>query len=264
MSITENDKIKEYWEERARWNVKSGEVTHFDVWQRWLEIELIKKFVTNSRVLDIGCGNGYTTKEIAPFAQQIIGMDYSKTMIERATDELVDLDKDIRSKIGFEVCDVLQLSPTNYGLFDIAISERCLINLKSWQDQKKAIKNVASVLKSNGKYLFMEGMQDGLDELNKLRRSLGLDCIEKAWYNVNFQRKQLLQFLSGYFEIEEEIHTGMYDLISRVVHPLMVAPQSPSYNSKFNEIAAKLALQSQEYKDISRVIFLVLKKRQGK
>jgi hypothetical protein len=39
-------------------------------------------------------------------------------------------------------------------------------------------------------------------------------------------------------------------------------PESPTYDSKINQLAAKLAFDRQEFKELSRVVFLVLKKEQ--
>ena len=78
--------VKEFWESRAETPVSDAEVTHADVWQRHLEIETILKFVgQGDRVLDVGCGSGYTTKHIAPHVAEIVGIDYSDAMIRRAS-----------------------------------------------------------------------------------------------------------------------------------------------------------------------------------
>lgn len=57
------------------------------------------------------------------------------------------------------------------------------------------------------------------------------------------------------------MHFGVYDFISRVVHPLIVAPEQPQYNARINEVAAKLALNLRRFENLSRVLFLVLRKR---
>src|SRR5579871_2514737 len=78
-------KIKEFWNERASMDVVEDKVTHPDVWQRWLEVRTIKKFLKpTDRVIDIGCGNGFTTWQLAPLVKEIVGVDYSKVMLQRA------------------------------------------------------------------------------------------------------------------------------------------------------------------------------------
>src|SRR5205823_3827311 len=123
------NKVRDFWEKRAGTvQVEDREVTHPDVWQRWLEIEMIEKFLNpTQRVIDIGCGNGFTTRQIASFVGEVIGVDYSEEMIKRAS-----ASPHSSSNMTFNVCDVTKLDASKFGLFDLAISERCLINLASW------------------------------------------------------------------------------------------------------------------------------------
>jgi SAM-dependent methyltransferase len=256
--VNTKKQVKDFWEGRARVVTESTKVTHPDIWQRWLEIQMIKRFLKKDRVLDIGCGNGHTTRLIAPFVKNIVGIDYSPEMIKRAHAEL---EKSLAKKVVFEVGDVTKLSPSDFGKFDLAISERCLINLGSWEAQKTAIANIASVVKNGGRYLFVEGCKDGRDGLNNFRKKMGLTKMPKVWHNIDFEKGRTFTYLKKYFKIEKYLHFGIYDFVARVVHPLMVAPKNPTYDSKFNEMAAKLALESQEFGDISRVLFLVLKRK---
>lgn len=248
-------KVKDFWQNQAKNKAPSNKVTHRDVWQRTLEIEMIKLFLTKKRAIDIGCGNGYTTKKITPFVEEIVGIDYSSEMINRAKKESA------HKNITYSVQDVLKLSPKNFGFFDIAISERCLINLESWSAQKKAIKNISSVLKKGGLFIFVEGLKEGRENLNYYRESVGLSKMPKVWHNFDFEEKKLLNFLSRDFIIEKKLHFGLYDFISRVIHPLLVAPYEPKYTSKINKIACYLALKKQELPALSRIIFLVLRKK---
>lgn len=247
-------KIKQFWEGRAQEGRRDNEITHRDIWQRWLEIEYIKAFLNKrARVIDIGCGNGYTTGLIAPLVKEATGIDYSDAMIARA--------RHTSPGIVFGVLDVANLKPSDYGIFDIAISERCLINLTSWKDQRKAIGNIASVIKKGGLFLFIEGSQDGRGRLNAMRESVGLKAMPPVWHNLDFEEKRLLAYLKKFFTIEKRLHFGIYDFIARVAHPLLVSPEEPKYEAKINEIAARMALQRQDCRDISRTIFLALKKK---
>lgn len=257
-SLMKNKNIKEFWEGRARAVSGSVEVTHPDIWQRWLEIQMIRKFLRKVRVLDIGCGNGHTTRLISPHVKEIVGIDYSPEMIKRADKELK---KTKEKNISFFVGDVLSLEKSDFGLFDTAISERCLINLASWAEQKKAIDNIATILKKRGRYIFVEGCKDGRESLNNFREKVGLTRMSKVWHNIDFERTKTLNYLKKYFVVEQDLHFGVYDFVARVIHPLMVVPASPKYDSKFNEVAAKLALNSQEFGGVSRVMFLVLRRK---
>ena len=254
------EQIRHFWQDRAQSaEVMEHEVTHRDVWQRQLEIEMIKKFVRPpDRVLDIGCGNGFTTKRIAPLVSDIVGMDYTEGMINRALEEA---GANEGGALPFKGKDVLALSPGDFGLFDLVLSERCLINLESWDDQQRAISNIASVIKPGGRFIFVEGCKQGRENLNRLRKAVGLDAMPTVWHNIDFDQDETLAYLSQYFTIEEKVHFGVYDFIARVAHPLIVAPGEPQYDCRINEVASLLALHCQEFEKISRMLFLVLKKR---
>jgi SAM-dependent methyltransferase len=254
-------KVKAFWEGRAgQASLSENEVTHRDIWQRWLEIEMIKKFLNPAaRVLDVGCGNGYTAKQIAPLVREIVGVDYGEEMIRRAEHE--SQPNRAGRSVSFHVADVLELTPDRFGTFDQAISERCLINLASWDDQQKAIANIAGVLRPGGIFLFVEGCRNGRERLNAVRKSVGLDVMPTVWHNVDFEEQQTLAYLATLFDLEHHLYVGVYDFLARVVHPLMVAPDEPRYEARINEVAAKLALQHQSFGHLSRVMFLVLRRK---
>lgn len=254
-------KIKEFWNARAGQDqVSADQVTHKDIWQRWLEITMMAGYIRKAdRVLDVGCGNGYSTRIFAKSCREIVGIDYSEDMVRRALQE--SRKQRSRPAPKFEQCDVLDLNPARFGQFDLAISERCLINLETFEKQKRAIANIASMLRRGGRYIFVEGTADGRERLNRYRRSVGLPAMPKVWHNIDFKEAETLRFLKRFFIVEERLHFGMYDFLSRVVHPLMVMPDEPRYDARINEVAAKLALDRQEFGDLSRVLFLVLKKK---
>jgi len=264
MSDRDVGKVREFWDDRARRaDVPTGEVTHRDVWQRWLEVETIRRYLRPSdRVLDVGCGNGFTTWRIAPLVREVVGIDFSREMVERARVERpADTAAPAAAAISFAVCDVTALTPSSFGAFDAAISERCLINLAGWPEQQQAIANIAAVVRPGGRFVFVEGSAEGRANLNRLRERVGLEAFPTVWHNRDFVEAELLPFLDQFFEIEERRHFGVYDFVSRVVHPMVVAPAPPEYDSRFNEVAARLARERQAFEDLSRVLFLVLKRK---
>jgi SAM-dependent methyltransferase len=136
-----------------------------------------------------------------------------------------------------------------------------LINLAGWPEQQQALRNIAGMLKPGGRFLFLEGLADGRDGLNRMRVASGLEPMPKVWHNVDFVEHELRAFLEPLFTVLERRHFGVYDFVARIVHPLLVAPDAPQYEARINEIGAQLALNSQEYGEISRVLFLVLERR---
>src|SRR5689334_12586072 len=142
------ESIKALWERRALDpSFEEDLVTHRDRNQRLLEISMVlQDLPSDARVLDVGCGNGFSTGIFAKHAASILGIDYSPAMIERARHKVCDVEN-----AKFEVQDVLRLDlPAR--TFDVAISQRCLINLTSWDAQRQAIENIASTLKPLGTF----------------------------------------------------------------------------------------------------------------
>jgi SAM-dependent methyltransferase len=252
-----DSRVKNFWETRAQdQSLTDAEATHQDVWQRWLEIETIKPFLrANDRMVDVGCGSGYATRLLAPLVRETLGVDFSESMIARAKAAAAGT-----PNLRFEVADVLDLDTAALGTFDVALSVRCLINLESWDLQQRAIENVARLLGPRGRFIFVEGFADGRRALNALRAQMGLSEMPTVWHNVDFEESRLMPCLDRFFTVTARRHFGVYDFVSRIVHPMAVAPESPVYDSPMNRTAAQLAAQLQDFSSVSRVVFLVLER----
>jgi SAM-dependent methyltransferase len=207
-------------------------------------------------MVDVGCGSGYATRLLAPLVRETLGVDFSESMIARARAAATG-----KPNLRFEVGNALELDPQALGTFDVALSVRCLINLESWELQQRAIANVARLLKPGGRFIFVEGLADGRRNLNAMRVQMGLSEMPTVWHNVDFEEAQLMPYLERFFTLETRRHFGVYDFVSRIVHPMAVAPESPVYDSAINRTAAQLAVQLQDFAAVSRVAFLVLERR---
>jgi SAM-dependent methyltransferase len=256
--LVHDSRVKKFWETRAQdQSLTDAEATHQDVWQRWLEIETIKPFLRpDDRLVDVGCGSGYATRILAPLVREALGIDFSESMIARARSAAAG-----QPSLRFQVGNTLDLDPGVVGTFDVALSVRCLINLEGWEQQQRAIENIARLLQPGGRFIFVEGSADGRRGLNALRTRVGLSEMPAVWHNVDFEESQLMPWLDRFFTVEARRHFGVYDFVSRVVHPMAVAPQAPVYDSAINRTAAQLALQLQDFGPVSRVLFLVLGRR---
>ncbi|MBI5602438.1 MAG: class I SAM-dependent methyltransferase [Deltaproteobacteria bacterium] len=230
-------KIKKFWDDRALNDDLSEDLlTHRDKNQRMLEIETLSSHLPyNQHILDIGCGNGFSTALFSKQAQKIVGLDYSGAMIERAKNNFGHL-----PNIEFKVQDVLNLDFPECH-FDVVISQRCLINLGTWENQQKALLNIKKVLKPGGFFLLQEGTRQGREKLNQTREIFGLDRMPEVSFNLDFDEDKLWPFIRQHFDIVEIRRFGLYDLISRVVHPLLVSPAKPEYDAEINKIARRLS-----------------------
>ena len=103
-----------------------------------------------TKILDIGCGCGATTLEIAKIVNQgeVIGVDISEPMLERATQTASDM---ALTNISYQVKDVqVDEMPNKY--FDIAFSR---FGVMFFEDPFEAFKNINHSLKDNGQLSFV-------------------------------------------------------------------------------------------------------------
>lgn len=242
----QSDDIKKYWDKRAIKYSGSLNSTTKDIWLRKIEVSLLKvqlkKFSWITSVLDIGCGDGYTTISLSKEFPDIsfVGADYSEKMILNAKERLDS--ETLGNRVKFIVLDVLSLD-SNIGQFDALISDRCLINLPSQDLQKKAIKNIHSVLNVSGLYFMVENFIEGHQKFNSLRKRLDLPKIPVRWHNNFFSEGWFLPFIRDLFDIVEEIKfASTYYLVTRVVFSKLCQLQEiePPYDHPIYAIASQL------------------------
>lgn len=239
-----SDDIKDFWDQQAQTFGQSDLATAPDHYYRQLEIrEILKHLADGQRVLDVGCGNGYSTLRFAAAfpSSTFIGIDYSPTMIANANAALTGAPHS--SNVHFEEADVLALDTFHETGFDIVISERCIINLRNWDEQKAAILNMSSKLKPGGTLLLVENTQEGLASLNTLRASFDLHEIKTRWHNFYVPQKELENWLPSVFQVISVENIGnLYYIMSRVLYASLAKRlgQEPDYNNAINELAARM------------------------
>ena len=105
---------------------------------------------SDAKIIDIGCGCGATTLEIAKKITQgeILGVDISEPMLDKAAETAREMSL---SNISFEVKDVqVDVMPQNY--FDVAFSR---FGVMFFEDPFEAFKNIHSSLKEDGLLSFV-------------------------------------------------------------------------------------------------------------
>lgn len=248
----------DYWNKRALEKKDSRAITHYDIHQREFEIEFISKYLdVNHKVLDLGCGNGYTTNRVKHLVKFIKGIDFSNEMITRA------LHDNIKSeKCNFEIGDARTLNLNEK--FNIIITQRCLINILSWEEQKIALMKIYDHLDKNGIYLMFEGSSDGKKKLNELRKTFKLDPIPAVKYNLDFQDSKLLDFMENFFSLFEIKTFGQYEYVTRIIYPCSIFPDKPEYESDFHDIALNSVRNLEDFMpEISKLKLWVWKKNKN-
>lgn len=239
------EKIKSYWDEQAESFGTDAKATTQDSYLRKIEInyicEYLSSFEKRLNVLDIGCGNGYSTVEYARRVPKhnYVGGDYSEKMINNAKK---NIENDNRGIVEFSVLDVTCLSKFEKK-YDIIISDRCLINLPGIQERKQAINEIYKSLNHKGIYLMIENFIEGNNEFNKLRSWIELPTIDIRWHNSFMSQLELEQSTKNLFDIERfENISSLYYLITRVAYSKTceLENRQPDYDNKIYEAAALL------------------------
>jgi len=82
-----------------------------------------------------------------------------------------------------------------------------------------------------------------MEGLNLLRRRAGLPEIEVVKYNRLLRRADFERQAARHFDLEDYVGLGFFLMLSRVVQPLLVAPEPASHTHELNRIAARLEQQ---------------------
>ena len=263
--MDKSKRIKEFWEEQAVKRGLSIQTGSFDFYLKLLEVDEILNWFSKQngkilKVLDVGCGTGYTICRLANFGNlDLYGVDYSQKIIDLAQRRRSRLGKANSGRVKFLVGDACSL-PFEDESFDVVITERALINLADIRQQKKAIKGIWRILKEGGVCLSFEGYKQGFEAINQLRVKFGLEEIKETWSTSKLDKAIFFPFFKKYFIPKKEKDFGLYYFISRVIYPLLIQPRQPKYRAKMNRVAYKVSRQLDYLNDIGHLKFLELQK----
>jgi ubiquinone/menaquinone biosynthesis C-methylase UbiE len=145
--IPEQERLKrEYYDLVGEWDlplVRMGGLAETD---RLLEMCGVD---ANSKVLEAGCGVGYTSCEIGgKYGAQVVGIDLSETMIANARKRATEMG--LQNLVEFRVQDVTDL-PFDGGSFDVVIMESFLNILGEPELIERALHEIARVTRPGGR-----------------------------------------------------------------------------------------------------------------
>ena len=145
----------------AVWNPELYQSSHSYVWQYGRDLLALLDAKPGERILDVGCGTGQLTAEIAHLGAEVMGIDASPEMVATARQNF--------SQLRFEVADVTGLSFDSE--FDAVVSNAAL----HWvRDRQAAIASIARAMKPRGRFVFEMGGHGNLhDLLDAVYRALG-------------------------------------------------------------------------------------------
>lgn len=161
--------------------------TRYSVWNE------VKKFIDtipdNSKVLDVGCGNGKNMTYIKNKSINVIGVDFSEKLLEICEKKLLNVVK----------ADVRNL-PFDDDTFDYVISIAVIHHLSTEKYRQKSINEMLRVCKSNGKVLISTWAfeQPDMSKFNFIPGDNNVKWnITKRYYYI-YDRENIVKFLEPY------------------------------------------------------------------
>ena len=210
----------DHYSKEAELHGVSGTCTIQDIRTRRLEFNAIRAFIRDGmRVCEVGCGNGFTAKELAKeFFISLDASDLNKDLVRLAQKNLPAKG---RGSVNFSVKNVLHINENEK--YNLVFTERCLQNLLSWKQQQNALEKLKGALTLGGTLVLIESFVECLNNLNKARAELDLPPISPPWYNHWFHEKKLLPFMRkiGFEYLQEENFLSGYYFGSRVLLPAL-------------------------------------------
>jgi SAM-dependent methyltransferase len=233
------------------------EVNIMDIFQRDLEYDAICRYLSpEMKVLEVGCGNGFSTRRFREFVSHVDAFDYAENMIERAQSSVGETNN------RFFIDNVLD--PQHFEApYDTVICVRVLINLADFEQQQQALRTMTDATRGGGLLILAEGFTEGFDELTRLREEAGLSPVTPAAINFYSSLEDLRPEWEPSFELEETFHLGAYDFLTRVVYPKVAGEENVRHNTNFSERCADIArvFNPDCLEPLSRMRGLVLRRR---
>src|SRR5271170_4254672 len=157
------------WEEseltqHATWNANLYDDKHSFVWKMAAGVLELLAPKPGEKILDVGCGTGHLTAQIAEAGVEVLGVDRSTEMISQA--------KEKYPALRFEVMDATQIVAPEP--FDAVFSNATLHWIK---EPERVITGIAKALRPGGRFVAEFGGKANTQEL--------LNAVERAWTKLN-------------------------------------------------------------------------------
>jgi len=146
-----NEETRQAWDENAAfWDERMGEGNDFVEVLTWPPTERMLALKPGERVLDIGCGNGLTSRRMAAMGAEVLATDFSEEMLAHARRRTTES----RYRLRFAVLDATDeaaLMALGEGQFDAAL---CAMALFDMADIDPLMRSVRRLLRPGGRFVF--------------------------------------------------------------------------------------------------------------
>ena len=205
--------VRKYWEDPTT-------ISIIDKNLHKLEIETVCRYLKSTdELVDIGCGDGQATAVYGKKVKKCTGYELSNFLRKKA---IVTIKESGLKNTTIKAGDILKMKKIPEKP-DVVVTQRLLINLASWSEQKEAIENIYGMLKPGGLYIMIENTNDAYLALNDMRDQVGLDPIPIHWHNLFFDYNQLIDFLKDKFQLLNSHNFGLYYFFTRVYSQMFLS-----------------------------------------
>jgi len=245
---TDVDKVREVWDGFAREYGTDSRASTPDAYMVELEIRtLLRYFRNGEKVLDIGCGNGYTDIKLLQRRNlYLTGIDISPELINLAK-QLASKHADrIRNSPEYIVDNVLDSTfeqRFKQASFDSILTKRAIINILTWEEQRAVIARIARLIRPGGRYIMIEATVQGHERIGNLREKFGMTKTPIRWHNRYLDENELIPYLNEQFgTVYLNDFSSTYYVGSRLIQPLLLKPfrKEPRYDFFLNNIFSRL------------------------
>jgi 2-polyprenyl-3-methyl-5-hydroxy-6-metoxy-1,4-benzoquinol methylase len=146
-----NEDVRRIWDAKAAfWDERMGDGNAFQLELIGPAVEGLLAIQPGERVLDVGCGNGVSTRRLAELGAHVLGIDYSARFLELARARVTPHDERI-DYLLVDASDEAALLALGEGQFDALV---CNMVLMDMADIDPLLRAARQLLTPAGRFVF--------------------------------------------------------------------------------------------------------------